>query len=281
MNLSKKILLLTPVFFMTVSLLALEKKNVPYYEADSPKQGNLDYLQKRCVLDLKIPDGKKGFPTLVWFHGGGITGGQKHDPGHVDTRQIALASVNYRLSGKGAQCPDYLYDAAAAVAWVLKHIEEYGGDPKQVYVAGHSAGGYLSAMVALAPKYLKAFGASPRQIAAVFPVSGQMTTHFQVLNERRKKDPSTPQIWLDEYAPISNASGNAPPLILLVGDTKIEWPARVEENMLMEARLRRNFNDKNVKCILLPTFNHGTVAAPSMMIINRHILDAMKKKNQK
>ena len=255
---NRRIKILFPAFLLMacIPLSALEKKNIPYYDGDFPKRGNRDYLVERCVLDLKLPDGKKDFPTLVWFHGGGITSGRKHYPVNIDTRQIAVAAVNYRLSGELAQCPDYLHDAAAATAWVLRHIAEYGGDPDRVYVAGHSAGGYLAAMIALAPKYLRTFGASPRQLAAVFPVSGQMTTHFQILNERRKKDPATPAIFLDEYAPVFNASSGAPPLILLVGDTRVEWPARVEENQLLEARLRRNFNDRNVRCILLPTFNH-------------------------
>jgi len=261
---------------MATVLGAAEKKDIPYYDADFPQTGNREYLQSRCKLDLRTPDGKKGFPTLIWFHGGGITGGSKGYPPGIDPGQIAVATVNYRLSGDKAQCPDYIYDAAAAVAWVLKHIEEYGGDPQLVYVSGHSAGGYLAAMTALAPKYLNSFGADPKQLAAVLPVSGQMTTHFQVLNERRKKAPSTPQILLDEYAPIANASKDAPPMILIVGDTDIEWPARVEENQLLEARLRRNFGDKSVRCLAFPSFNHGTVVTPGCAAINNYILAAVK-----
>ncbi len=268
----KKAILFAVLIGLSSVLFAAEKKDIFYYDGDFQQCGDPEYLQQRCRLDLSIPDGVKKFPTLVWFHGGGITSGSKHFPAGIDQEKIAIAAVNYRLSGQRAACPDYLYDSAAAVAWVLRHIAEFGGDPAKVYVAGHSAGGYLSAMIALDPKYLNRFGTDPNQLAAVFPLSGQMTTHFRVLEERRAKDPLVPSILLDEYAPISLARKNAPPLILIVGDSTVEWPARVEENLLLEARLRRVFEDKNVRCHVLPTFNHGSVAVPGVAIMNAYIL---------
>jgi acetyl esterase/lipase len=255
---------------------AVEWHNIPYYEENAPIQGNTEYAKERCKLDVKTPEGKKEFPTLIWFHGGGIVNGEKYFPHGIPEDRIALVTVNYRLSGKGAKCPDYLYDAAASVAWVLNHIKEFGGDPGKVYVSGHSAGGYLAAMIALDSKYLKAFEKKNHQLAGVFPISGQMTTHFQVLNERRKEIPDTAEIMIDEYAPLFHAGKNKPPLILLVGDSEIEWPARVEENLLLAARLKRNFNDQNVRCLALPACNHETVAAPALLIIKDMILNTAK-----
>ena len=265
----KKTILQAVLFLAAAALGAAEWKNVPYYDAEFPRSGNAEYLQERCVLDLKTPDGVKNFPTIVWFHGGGLTGGSKHGLGAIEGDGIAVAGVNYRLSGDRARCPDYLNDAAAAAAWVLKHIAEYGGDPKRVYVVGISAGGYLSAMIGLDPTYLKQFGTTPRALAGVIAISGQMTTHFQILNERRRNDPATPSVVLDEFAPISHASAAAPPMTLIVGDPELDWPARVEENQWLAAILRRNFQHRNVRCFLLPGFDHNSVLGPSLLLISR------------
>ena len=273
----KRLLTVLAVIFAAV-LAAADTRDIPYYEADAPKTGDAAYLAERCKLDLYLPEGEKNFPTLVWFHGGGLSKGNKHCSKEFNLGRIAVAAVNYRLSGKRAQCPDYIYDAAVAVAWVRKHIAEYGGDPAKVYVSGHSAGGYLTAMLALDPKYLKTFGCDPHDLAGYLPISGQMTTHFRILAERREKGSSVPGVVLDEYAPIQLAGKNVPPMVLLVGDPEVEWPSRVEENFLLAARLTRVYRNDNVKCYSFPTFNHGGVFHPAAAYINRLLVPPVKKK---
>jgi poly(3-hydroxybutyrate) depolymerase len=248
--------------------------DIPYYEKGAPAQGNVEYRNQRCKLHLSTPDGVKNFPTIVYFHGGGLSAGSARAdkfPAHFDRSKTAVAIANYRLSGKGGKCPDYIYDAAAAVAWVVKNIAKYGGDPKKVYVSGHSAGGYLTAMVALDKKYLNTFGVEPEQIAGYFPVSGQMTTHFRILAERREKDPSTPQFMVDEYAPVYHAKKGVPYMVFFVGDGKYDYPARVEENALLHARLTRIFGNENVKFVSIPFGTHSSCGPPSRAMINRMV----------
>jgi acetyl esterase/lipase len=81
-----------------------------------------------CLLDVRVPIGETNFPTVVWFHGGGLTEGKRHFVPLTDDK-IAQVAVEYRLLGKGAEKGvDCIEDAAEAVAWTKKHIAEYGGD---------------------------------------------------------------------------------------------------------------------------------------------------------
>lgn len=264
------ILIFAAAFCVSAELL----QEIPYYDKAAPAQGNIEYRNQRCKLHLSIPDGVKNFPTIVYFHGGGLSAGNATPgkfPSQFNRSKVAVAAVNYRLSGKGGRCPDYIYDAAAAVAWTVKNIAKYGGDPKKVYVTGHSAGGYLTAMVALDKRYLNTFGIEPEQLAGYFPVSGQMTTHFRILAERREKVPSTPKFMVDEYAPVWHAKKGVPYMVFFVGDSKFDYPARVEENALLYARLTRIYQNENVRFVSIPFGTHGSCGPPSRAMIDRMV----------
>lgn len=272
-----KLLLLFLGIVVGTTLAAKDFKGISYYEKDAPVVGDVAYRNKRCKLDLRIPDNKKNFPTIVWFHGGGLRSGKKYYPPCIDTTQIGVVIVNYRLSGKKAACPDYLYDAAAAAAWTLKNIEKYGGSPKHVYISGQSAGGYLSAMLALDKKYLNAFKVQPTDFAGFFPISGQMTTHFQILAERRKKDPSVRDFAVDEYAPVYHAAKETPYMKFFCGDALYDWPARVEENQLLVMRMQRVYGNQNVFFYSIPSSNHRNCTAPSMALVNDELVQLSRK----
>ncbi|MFK8164434.1 MAG: alpha/beta hydrolase, partial [Lewinella sp.] len=135
------------------------------------------YAQNRCKLDLYHPTDSTNFATIVYFHGGGLEFGNKHFIDAWKEKGIAVATANYRLHPK-VKNPVYTQDAAAAVAWVMKNIDDYGGDPSRIYVTGHSAGGYLTSMIGLDTTYLGAHGLHPDSLAALLPFSGHTITHF-------------------------------------------------------------------------------------------------------
>lgn len=244
--------------------------DIAYYDAltpsDANRVGDAEYRAEHCRLDLYLPpEGAEPFPTVVWYHSGGLTGGKKYLPFELKNRGIGVVMVNYRLSSPRAKCPDYLVDAAAAAAWTLDHIAEYGGDPARVYVSGHSAGGYLAAMLALDPRWMELFGRANVDLAGSFPVSGQMTTHFQILNERygRNQAPSNPAE-IDPFAPLHYTTAAAPPIYLLVGDAALEWPGRVEENALLAAMLKIPKDHGIVEYRSFPGTDHGSVVHPAV-----------------
>lgn len=131
-------------------------KNIAYRDAGGDR--NIDTM---CRLDLYYPADKEGFSTVIWYHGGGLTGGRRDIPEALKEKGFAVVGVEYRLSPhvKVADCVD---DAAASAAWVVKHIAEYGGDPRRIFVAGHSAGGYLTSMIGLDKRWLEPYGIDPR-----------------------------------------------------------------------------------------------------------------------
>lgn len=226
------------------------------------REGEADpYVMERCLLDLYVPArAEEGFATLVWFHGGGIQSGDK--AGDIAKKVaryfadagIAVASVNYRLSPK-VKYPVYLEDAAKAVGHLAGMISQYGGDPQRLYVSGHSAGGYLAAMVASDPSLAEHLGPDSKVIAGVLPVAGQMITHSTVRKERGI--PRSRPI-VDEAAPSYHVRKDLPPFLNFVGDN--DMPMRSEENRYFIAALRAAGHEA-ATFIEVPGRDHGSVAS--------------------
>lgn len=216
------------------------------------------YRKERCKLDVYYPDTDKGFATLVWYHGGGLEGGSKELLEGFRRQGFAVVSVNYRLFPQ-AKCPDYIDDAAKALAWTFENIEKYGGDTDHIYVSGHSAGGYLALMLTLAKEFTAQYGLDADRIAKSYPISGQTVTHYTIRKERGLPD-GIPVI--DEFAPITHAGRGGAPLVLITGDRDLEMLARWEENVHLQALLK-NFNHDSV-LYELQGFDHVTALSPAV-----------------
>jgi len=224
------------------------------------------YKLERCKVDVYYPENKDKFSTLIWFHGGGMEMGEKYIPEEIKNKGIAVVSVNYRLSPK-VKNPAYTEDAAEAVAWVFNNIGQYGGDVNHIFVSGHSAGGYLTLMLALDTTFLSEYNINANDVAAYLPVSGQTLTHFTIKKERGL---SFTKPVIDEYAPVSYASKKTSPIILITGDRNLEMANRWEENTLLYSLLK-NEGNTTVKQYELSGFNHGTVVAPAVCLIANYI----------
>ena len=121
------------------------KKDIEYTEGAPADAG-------KHKLDLYLPQGKRDFAVLVFIHGGSWRSGDRSNYPALGNRfakeGLGVVVPSYRLM-PGAPHPAQVEDATAAVEWVIKNIAKYGGDPKRIFISGHSAGGHLSAYTGL------------------------------------------------------------------------------------------------------------------------------------
>ncbi|HWL10730.1 MAG TPA: alpha/beta hydrolase [Planctomicrobium sp.] len=228
--------------------------NLPYRTDDETLD---DYARTQCRIDLSIPPGKKDFPTVIWFHGGGLTDGKKSVPKPLLNQGLGVAAVEYRFSPHVpvTTCID---DAAAATAWIFREIDKYGGSPNKIIISGASAGGYLSLMVSLDPKWLAKYNINPNQLAGIATFTGQTITHMASRAERQI--PKT-QPLVDELAPLYHVRKDAPPILLMTGDRELEMLGRYEENAYLY-RMLKVVGHPDVTLIEFPGFNHS-MSAPA------------------
>ena len=249
-------------------------KDISYYPEEMMATADA-YKRERCRLDVRIPEGATNWPVVVWYHGGGLVHGKRGGYCQICRKPengIGGVSVGYRFVDRVAPA-DTIGDAAAALAWTLKHIAEYGGDPKKVFVSGSSGGGYLTAMVGMDPKWLAPYGFKPTDLAGLMPETGQMTKHFNV----RKFTGDTDSQFLskiDAWAPLAHASADLPPICLMVGEPEIDWLCRAEENRLLYASLKA-LGHRDVEYHAFPGRRHGTMSldagAVEMEFVRRHV----------
>lgn len=260
------------LFALTLILHALA--GAPVHCGESGMQAGIPYddgTHERRVLDLYLPGGGDGFATLVWFHGGALTEGKWEVPPELKGRGFAVAAPGYRLSPE-TKAPGYVEDAAAAVAWVMKHIAEYGGDPKKVFVGGYSAGGYLANMVGLDRSLLARHGLEANDLAGIAPLSGNTITHFTIRKERGI--PPT-QAVVDELAPLFHVRGDVPPMLVVTGDRDLELFGRYEENAYFW-RMMKLAGAKSIELHELQGFDHGTAVPPALALLREFLLRQTK-----
>ena len=161
--------------------------------------------------------------------------------------------ANYRLT-PAVQHPVHLQDAAAAVAWVHKSIAEYGGDPEQIFIAGHSAGAYLAAQLALDPRYLAAHEIDTGQLRGVLPVSAFLDV--EVVAPDRKNG-----VWGEDLATWREASSmrhlrsGVPPMLLVYASRDADW-RKAQNDSLMKGLKEL---DNTVELVVAPDRSHRGV----------------------
>lgn len=240
------------------------------------RDGGDAYMAERCVLDVYYPkDAGKPCPVVVFFHGGGLTGGSKYVPTELLERGIVVVTANYRFINKTAGgIADCIDDAAAAVAWTMANVADYNGDTSYVYVSGHSAGAYLTYMIGLDKKYLAKYGVDADSLKGLFPVSGQVITHFA---RRSQQGLGELQPTIDEFAPLFIMRADCPPMYIISADREQEMNGRYEETAYFW-RMMKLLGHPAMHMYELDGFDHGGVIHPACTLMANIINKEFNKK---
>jgi len=204
-------------------------------------------------LDIYLPD-NKGFKTIVYFHGGGISSGHRNDNNYVDigvdfaNHGYAFVSVDYHLY-PNTKFPEFLKEDARAVKYVFDHIKELGGNG-DIYISGQSAGAWMAMMLCVDKHYLLDVGVDPLLVKGWISDSAQMTSHFNILTIEDKLNPLTQRI--DEKAPLYflNENFNSSPILIIFYE--FDMPNRPEQNQLFYSAVKNFKSDIDIEKIKLP-----------------------------
>ena len=216
----------------------------------------------RQTLDLYQPkNAQPNASIVIFFYGGSWSSGHKEDYRFVaqalSSRGFIAVLPDYRLYPTVA-FPVFVQDGALAFRWVHDHAASFGGDPKHIYLMGHSAGAHIAALLALDGRYLNAVGLDRSDIRAMAGLAGPYDFRISpkyrpALNLHSTTEPVNPDI-----EPINFVDGHEPPMLLLQGgqDHTVD-PA----NAVRLADRIHQFNGE-VKVIFYPSRGHvGLVQA--------------------
>jgi acetyl esterase/lipase len=230
-----------------------------FKHADVTQVRNLRYADQgvKGLLDVYHHRTKPvGSPVLLQVHGGGWVIGNKDQQAkpmmlHQSAQGWVCVSPNYRLSPR-ATFPDHLVDLKRVIAWIKDHIEEYGGDPDAIFVTGGSAGGHLTALVALTandPEFQPGFEHVDTSVVAAVPYYGvydfvneagtwsgeQRAKRFLQRTVMKVSRQENRHIW-EMASPVCLARPDAPPFFVLHG--RNDSLAPVKEARMFVDRLR-------------------------------------------
>lgn len=224
-----------------------------------PPEASIVFAADRGLsLDIYRPRVAKagGAPVVVFFYGGSWQRGSRTQYRFVGKRLAEngiLAIVADYRTWPQAGFPDFIDDAARAVHWTFDNARAWGGDPARVFVAGHSAGAQLAALVAIDKRYLGEYGLSPRRLAGAIGLSGPYD--FAITGDLVPVF-GPPAQWPQAQA-VNFVDGDEPPFLLMHGskDGVVETRDSVQLAELLRSR------NVATRLVLLPDGGHSTPLA--------------------
>lgn len=118
----------------------------------------------------------QGAPVLLFLHGGGFMEGDRAHYGFVAApyakHGIVTVVSGYRLAKNGVPYPAQSDDVKATLRWIHDNIARFGGDPRKIYLSGHSVGATLLADVSFDRRWMRAAGLAATDIKGIAAISG-------------------------------------------------------------------------------------------------------------
>lgn len=193
--------------------------------------------------------------TVIFFYGGSWESGHK---AHYKFVAEALTSAgfdvvipDYRVYPE-VLFPTFVDDAARAVSWVSRHLAEFGANPDRLFVAGHSAGAHIAALLTFDAQYLQRYQLSPDKLSGMIGLAGPYD--FLPLKSETLKTIFGPEQDRWRSQPIHFVDGKNPPVLLLVGNNDLTvWP---KNSRNLAAKIR----EKGGKVELVEFEDYGHVA---------------------
>jgi acetyl esterase/lipase len=243
---------------------------------------SVDYLPAHGIgLDVYAPRGAGARPVVVFFYGGRWQDGTRADYAFVG-EHLARAGVvamlpDYRLY-PAARFPDFMADAAAAVAWARDNAARFGGDPQRLFLAGHSAGAHMVALLGTDARHLAAHGLAPRDLRGVIGIAGPydfLPLTADDLIAIFGSDPAQQAL----SQPVNFVDGDEPPFLLLHGESDLlVWN-------LNSARLKARFDaiGGRAEHRAYPGVGHIRILAslrfPALAPARAHLLDFVRRES--
>ena len=194
-----------------------------------------DCYQRLLVAKAARPDGR----VLLFWHGGGWTSGYKEwmafmAPAFNDAG-VTFVSAGYRLAPRHVY-PAALEDCVRATEWVLRNVALHGGDPRQLFIGGHSAGGHYAALLAVDPSWLARLGTPHEVMCGCLPISGVYAFGAGAgLSMRPRFLGADPDNDL-RASPLAHLNGTPPPFLIAYGTN--DFPHLIAQGAKFASALR-------------------------------------------
>ncbi|MBD2704885.1 alpha/beta hydrolase [Spirosoma sp. BT702] len=208
-----------------------------------------DSASERHRLDVYTPRSttSKTRPVVVFIHGGSWDSGSKNMYSFVGRRLasqgVVAVLINYRLA-PAVEVPEMAVDCSHALVWTYRHIAEYGGDPNQIYVMGHSAGGGLAALLAVNSHYFTQLGLMQNPIKGAIlddPAGLDMFDYLKKMEYPGDEKYLIPfgkkaDVW-QMVSALYQVDANCPPMLMYTGEET--YPSIIKSSRKFDQQLKK------------------------------------------